>query len=410
MQLRPHFPVALSNLGNALRTLGDIVGAEPPLREAVRLMPTSPEARNNLGVLLVQTARWDEAIAEYHAAIAARPDYAEAHLNLALAYLACGDYERGWQEYEWRGKTRSARPPQIDAPRWDGTPRPGGTILICAEQGLGDTIHFVRYAALVRQRCQTVVLDCQQPVEALVRSCPGVDQIRQGPPPQPDAWVPMMSLPGLLGMPPTAALPPVPYLQPPAERIAYWRDELAAIPGCKVGIAWQGSPFHKGDRLRSVPLERFAPLAALPGIQLISLQKSPGIEQLTERAGSEWNILNLGARTGRGLEDAAAVMVHLDLLILVDTALAHAAGALGIPVWVAVPYAADWRWGREDATTIWYPTMRLFRQPHPGDWEPVFARITVELAAWSTATTPPTGIGPRSPVADENREPDGCAS
>jgi hypothetical protein len=160
--------------------------------------------------------------------------------------------------------------------------------------------------------------------------------------------------------------------------VAYWRDELAGVPGLRVGIVWQGSTAHKGDKLRSVPLARFAPLAAIPGVSLCSLQKGTGTEQLTEAAGL--GVVDLGSKIKPEMADAAALLTALDLVVAVDTAIVHLAGALGVPVWVAVPFAADWRWLRDREDTPWYPSMRLFRQPGPGAWDPVFGRLAVALA------------------------------
>ena len=198
---------------------------------------------------------------------------------------------------------------------------------------------------------------------------------------------PMMSLPGLLGLPPAATPAAPPYLTPPTDRVEYWRRELAADGGFRVGIAWQGSKVHKGDRHRSVPLTRFAGLAAVPGITLYGLQKGPGSEQLVDGLGAGLGVIDLGARTEPGMEDAAAALLALDLLVSVDTALVHLAGAVGAAAWVAAPFAADWRWGREGEATHWYPTVRLFRQPAPGEWGPVFDRLAAELAAAAAAKT-----------------------
>jgi len=382
LRLNPKLVSAHSNLGNTLRALDRVDEAEQSLREAIRLKPDYAEAHNNLGIVLVQMGRSKEAMTHYEEAIRIRPDYPEARLNRSLSWLAEGDFDRGWQEYEWRWKIRHIKPPPATVPRWDGSPLDGQAIMIASEQGLGDTINFVRYAQLVKARGGVVYVDCQEPLAGLLGSCPGVDRVvpRGTALPPHDFWAPLLSLPGLLGVPPNAATAPVPYLQPDPARVEFWRKELGPTDDLRVGIAWQGSKVHRGDRLRSVRLTRFAPLAAIPGVQLFSLQKGAGSEQLADPAAAEMGVVDLGARTAADMGDVAALMTSLDLLITVDTALAHVAGALGVPIWVAVATPSDWRWLQNREDTIWYPTMRLFRQPRRGDWDAVFGRLAVALA------------------------------
>lgn len=387
IRLNPKLATAHSNLGNALRSLGRIEDGVSSLREALRLRPNYPEAHNNLGIALVQMGRDDEGMKSYDEAIRMAPDYPEAHMNRSLAWLANGEFERGWPEYEWRWKVKPFKGKPEPGPRWDGSAIIDKTILVSAEQGLGDAIQFIRYAPLVKARGATVVIDSPVAIASLLATCPGVDKVvpRGQPGPKFDYYMPMLSLPGIFGVPPAAATATVPYFRPDPERVAFWRDELAAVPGLKVGIAWQGSKAHKGDKLRSVPLTRFAPLAAVPGVSLCSLQKGPGSEQLTEGAGPAMGIIDLGAKIASELADAAALMMNLDLIVSVDTAVIHLAGALGRPVWVALPSAADWRWLRSGDETPWYPTLRLYRQTMRGEWDAVFGRIAVSLAAASKA-------------------------
>lgn len=382
LRLRPGSPLALNNLGNALRSLDRLEEAEQVLRQAVRAQKQYPEAFNNLGITLVQQGKVQEGLTCYDEAIRQRPEYPEARMNRSLAWLGLGDYEQGWPEYEWRWKLRHGPRLQATAPIWDGKPLDGRTLLVYAEQGMGDTLHFIRYAGLVpRGSGGTVVVECQGPLCELVATCAGVDRVipRGQTLPPADAAAALMSLPRLLG---TGATIPngVPYLKTSPEAVERWQCELARIDGFKVGIAWQGSLQHKGDRIRSVPLSRFAPLAALPGVQLLSLQKGAGVEQLTNGPAASLGVMGLGARLADSFSDTAAAVLGLDLVVCVDTALAHAAGAVGAEIWVLVPFAADWRWLRERPDTPWYPTMRLFRQPRPGDWDTVFARVAAELA------------------------------
>jgi hypothetical protein len=270
-------------------------------------------------------------------------------------------------------------------PQWDGSPLEGRTILIHAEQGLGDTIQFIRYAPLVKRRGGTVIVECQPVLSQLLAGCPGIDRlIAQGSPlPAFDVHVPLLSLPRIFGTTLADVPAEVPYLFADAALIERWRDELAGVPGVKIGIAWQGNTRFPADCMRSIPLTHFAPLAQVDGVRLFSLQKGPGREQLAATA-AYLPVIDLADRLDEkagGFMDTAAVVKNLDLIITSDTAIAHLAGALGVPVWVGLALGADWRYllGREDSP--WYPTMRLFRQTRLGDWDGVFERIASELRA-----------------------------
>ncbi len=366
---------------------------------SVRLRPEHAEAHNNLGVLFEQLGRMDEAIAAYQEALRLKPDSPDTRKNLALGLLMRGEYDRGWAEYEWRWKTPVAPQRNFAQPRWDGRPLHGQAILLYAEQGLGDTIQFVRYAPLVKERGGVVLVECPSALEKLLHRCPGIDRVIVQGMPLPDFayQVPFLSLPGVFHTTPETVPAAVPYLSAEPARIEEWGRELAAavghvsyvpaanghvtnVPHIRIGIAWQGSQKYQGDAHRSVPLRAFAPLAELPGVRLISLQKGYGAEQLRDVPG-HWDIVDFGARLDAdgAFLDTAAILAHLDLVVTSDTAVAHLAGALGIEVWMAVSMAADWRWmrGREDSP--WYPTLRLFRQEQWGDWAGVFARMADEL-------------------------------
>jgi hypothetical protein len=234
----------------------------------------------------------------------------------------------------------------------------------------------------VKERGGIVVADSPEVLAKLLATCPGVDQVipRGQGLPKFDTYIQLMSLPGLFGIPPDARMAAPPYLTPPSDRVEFWRAELAGIDRLRVGIVWQGSKSHRGDRIRSVPLTQFAPLAAVPGVRLISLQKGAGIEQLEDPSASDMNVLDLGKRTAAGMEDTAALLANLDLLVSIDTSVAHLAGVLAKPAWVALPSAPDWRWLREREDTPWYPTMRLFRQRKAGGWDDVFGCLREALA------------------------------
>jgi tetratricopeptide (TPR) repeat protein len=380
LRLQPDCTAAHNNLGNALRDQGLMKEAESCYRRAVFHGPDFAAAHNNLGVVLGEQGRFDEAERCYQEALLL--NYHEARFHLAHLWLQLGDFERGWPMYEARWETRNFVKPSFAQPRWDGSDLAGRTLLIQAEQGLGDTIQFIRYAALAKRRGGRVVFQCQPALREVLKGCAGIDELvsQDAPLPAFDVHVPLLSLPGLLGTRLDNMPAETPYLTADASRVAHWRAVLAALdPGLRVGIAWQGSPAHRNDRRRSVPLAQFEPLARVPGVQLISLQVGPGAEQVAELAG-RWPIIDLGSRfDASSFADAAAVISGLDLLVSVDTALVHLAGALGRPAWVALSYAADWRWllGREDSP--WYPTVRLFRQAEPGQWPEVFERVAGAL-------------------------------
>jgi tetratricopeptide (TPR) repeat protein len=410
LKLQPDYADAQFNLGNAYRTLHRTEEAIACYQRVLAQQPDNSGARLNLGVALSEQGKLDEAVSVFEDLLKAKPNFAQAcnslgvtrlhqggvtdglaafeqglaiqpddpdtHLNRALSWLLLGDYEAGWVEYEWRWKLKRAMPCPYPQPLWDGTPMPNGTMFLWAEQGLGDTLQFVRYAALVKERVGTVLLDCPGPLRGLLVSCPGVDALAGSGAPLPpaDVQAPLLSLPRILGTTLDNVPASVPYLFADVSLQERWRERIGAARGLKVGIVWQGNPQFAGDHYRSVGLERFRALAAVPGVRLFSLQKGKGSEQLAEWAGAV-PITDLGSQISGDFRDTAAAMRELDLVISVDTAPAHLAGALGVRVWVLLPYNPDWRWllGREDSP--WYPSARLFRQRRWGDWDDVFACV-----------------------------------
>jgi tetratricopeptide (TPR) repeat protein len=353
VRLKPHSAQAHNTLGLALADLGRFAEAEAAYEAALRLDPKSADVLTNLGSAYKEQGRLDEALACYEMALWFEPGAASIHWNRALARLQMGDYARGWPEYEWRWRRRRTVPRRFAQPRWDGSPLDGRTILLYSEQGLGDTLQFVRYAPLVKERGGTVVLQCPGMLQPLLSSCPGIDRVvaEETAPPAFDVQIPLMSLPAVFGT--TVATVParVPYLAADPALIERWGTELRRYPGYKIGLAWQGNPNHRWDRHRSVPLGRASPLAGLGGVHLISLQQVHGLDQLDDCGGLP--IVRFGDDLD---EDAgafmgvAAIMAHLDLVITVDSALAHLAGALGIRTWTVLAAIADWRWmiDRED--------------------------------------------------------------
>jgi len=398
IEIQPDAFDALVNLGLVLSDQGRFDEAKESLDAAYKLQPDSAAVFQNLGINLGRQGRWDEAIEKYEQGLRLQPDFPRLHMNLAYALLCLGDYERGWPEHEWRLEWRDYPGCRVNREFWNGDDFQGRTILLHAEQGLGDTLQFIRFAPLVKARGGLVLVCCQSRLLRLVARCHGVDLAFDGSSLIPDCHIqaPLLSLPAILGTT-LATLPTrVPYLATDPVLVEHWRLELARLMGMEskaraetpsrsgngrparpflIGIAWQGSRSHRLDRWRSFPLAQFAPLAELPGVRLISLQTDDGLDQLAPLAG-RLPIIELNGRRERDFAETAAIMTHLDLVIAPDTAVAHLAGGLGVRVWVGLNSIGDWRWlvGREDSP--WYPTMRLFHQTTLGDWDGVFRRIT----------------------------------
>jgi tetratricopeptide (TPR) repeat protein len=381
LELKPDYAEAHNNLGNTLRDQGKPDEAAACARRALQWKPDLVEAHYNLGTALKDQGKLDEALACYHRALELKPDYTEAHLSRALTFFLAGDWQQGWSEYQWRWQTKDFIPRHFSQPLWNGEPLAGKTILLHAEQGLGDTIQFVRYAPIVRQCGATVIVECQQPLLGLLEGCPGMDRLigKGDDLPAFDVHAPLLSVPGILKTTLENVAATIPYLFPKPALIEQWRQRLMGLAGIKIGIAWQGNPKYRGDRFRSIPLRDFAPLAQVPGVRLISLQKGLGTEQLAE-VRNRFPVTELGSRL-QDFMDTAAVIRSLDLVIACDTAVAHLAGALGADVWVALPLAPDWRWLLDRSDSPWYPTMRLFRQRERGNWQGVFEQIAKALSA-----------------------------
>jgi tetratricopeptide (TPR) repeat protein len=392
LRLRPDWDEAHHNLGTALAEQGRLAEAEACYREALRLRPDHIDACGNLATALMGQGKAAEAAAVYQRVLEFKPDSPDAHLSRAMACLALGFWEEGWAEYEWRWRCPDFGTMPYTQPLWDGSPLAGRTILLHAEQGLGDTMLAVRYAPKVKERGGTVLLACPRALGRLLAGFPGVDRvIEQGADlPAFDCHAPLMGLPGIFRTTPETVPAEIPYLFADPALVEHWRREIAGRD-FRVGIAWQGNPRFKADRQRSIPLARFAPLAAVPGVRLFSLQKGAGSEQVRD---ASFPVVDLGPRLDEAagaFMDTAAVMKNLDLVISPDTAVTHLAGALGVPAWVALPYSAHWLWLMEREDTPWYPTLRLFRQRTWGNWEEVFERMAAALAQRAEA---PRAAGP----------------
>jgi tetratricopeptide (TPR) repeat protein len=383
LRLRPDWPEANTNLGLALAAVGRTSDARAAYERTLAARPDHALAHNGIGLVHQAHGDFATAAAHFDRAIALVPDFAQARANRAQLVLLHGDFERGWPEYEWRLNVPGHAIAGTAAPRWDGSRLDGRAILLRAEQGLGDTLQFVRFAPALAARGARVVVETQASIERIVRTCPDVTAVvpRGNPLPAHDLETPIASVPYRLGLTLDSIPRAVPYLAADPALAATAGRRIRRDGAFAVGIAWQGNPVFPQDCHRSMPLAHFAPLAAIPGVRLFSLQKGFGAEQL---AAAPFPVEDLGAAldtAGGAFTDTAAAMMALDLVVVSDSAVAHVAGALGRPVWVALPLAPDWRWllGRDD--TPWYPTMRLFRQRRLGEWDEVFARIARELAA-----------------------------
>ena len=392
--LRPDDPKPHDFRSRALRDLGRYDDALAAAERAVRLGPDDAGALNSLGNSLRMLGQVEAAADAYQRAIAATPNPGPMRFNLGICRLLAGDYAQGWPDYEYRWTTeRMARGKhRFQQPLWLGRePIAGRRILLHAEQGLGDTIQFCRYAPLVAAMGATVILGVQPDLRPLLSGLPDVEVIdRAVAPPIFEYHCPLLSLPLALGTTRETVPSGGPYLSVPPGHLAAWRDRLGPGGGKRIGIAWSGNRAHLADHHRSIPLDAFGPILSL-GYPLHALQKDLRAEDVTAFALA--GTIRFMGDDLRDFADTAALVARMDLVITVDTAVAHLAGALGRPVWLLLPFAPDWRWGLRADTTPWYPTMRLFRQPAPLDWETVIRRVRDALIAFMAADgeTPASG-------------------
>ena len=389
LAIRPDVSEVLNNRGIALTAAGRPSEAlESFISSAVR-GGTNADNHTNIGIVLKILGRHREAAASFGRALADKPEDPSAKFALAFLYLTLGEFALGWPLYEARFDVPALGNParHFSAPRWNGIePLAGKTLLVHAEQGLGDVIQFCRYLPLLAAQGASVVFEVMSSLKALLRSLPPAIRLvgRDEPLPRVDYYCPLLSLPLAFKTRLDTIPAQVPYLTAESERTATWMQRLQALPGLRVGIAWQGNLAVEKliwARGRSIPLAALEPLAQLPGVRLVSLQKGPGLEQLRNVPFAE-RIMDLSADLDRGPDaflDTAAVIAGLDLVISSDTSVAHLAGALGRPVWTVLAASPEWRWGLERSDSPWYPTMRLFRQTTDGDWTAVVAAIAEAL-------------------------------
>ncbi|HEX6441231.1 MAG TPA: tetratricopeptide repeat-containing glycosyltransferase family protein [Stellaceae bacterium] len=382
--LAPTVALYHRNIGEIYRVLGRLDEALIAGRRAAALAPDDVHCYHNLSVLHYHRLELDEAIACGEQALTLNPEFPGAHFGIAEAALLRGDFERGWDEYEWRLKLANAPPllPPTEQAQWDGNGL-DGTLLVVADQGYGDVVQFVRYLPWAAARCARLAVACSAELQPVVAQQLGdgllFDHWEKAPPFA--AFSPLSSLPRLAGTRPETIPAPVPYLTADPGKLAHWAERLdGLLPRGyrRIGIVWAGRPTHHNDRNRSAELKLFQPLTDLPGLALVSLQKGAAQSQI----GWHWGrapLVNLGPEL-RDYGDTMAVLQCLERVITVDTSVGHLAGAMGKDVWIMLPYAPDWRWLLDRDDSPWYPSVRLLRQGPDRRWEPVMARVVAEIA------------------------------
>ncbi len=367
-----------------------------------KLFPQNSKIIHNLGHAYKELGAIDTAIALFDKAIAKNPELAEAHVSRSMAYLKQGDFLRGWPEYEWRWQQGGLQARAFKQPLWNGEQLNGKRILLYAEQGLGDTFQFIRYAKIAKERGGYVIAQVQDPLIDILSLCPYIDKLvklyNYPDIPPFDYQAGIMSLPGIL----KTTVDTIPlangYLTARADLVQTWKEYFATDKQFKVGVCWQGNAYYKDTMLqvtvmyKSIKTSMLQPICDMPGVSVYSLQKMTGTDHPEDYPttlkvfGEQFDKDN-----GRFM-DTAAVIANMDLVITIDTSIAHLAAALGKPTWVLLPEPADWRWLLNRSDTPWYTSMKLFRQPTPGNWQPVLDTITAELAALIERTHDQTHI------------------
>jgi tetratricopeptide (TPR) repeat protein len=380
LEINPALAQANQNLGSLMRDPHRLEAAAENYRKAIREQPGDASLYVDLGNTLRDQEKFDEAIASFDAALKLKPDHAEAHFSKALVLLLKGELALGWEEYEWRWQ-REPQQRSFAAPQWDGRNLPDGDLLLYAEQGFGDTLQFIRYAPLAARRCRRVIVECRAELKSLVAAMPGVAQVvAPGEPlPQFAAHLPLLSLPRVFKTTLETIPAEVPYLRAEPEKLRAWRARLAADGDAfKIGLCWAGRPEYWDNNSRSAALDSLAPLGSVRGAVFYSLQKGSAAGEAA-RPPAGMTLQDFSAEL-RDFSDTAALVAALDLVITVDTSVAHLAGALGAPTWVMIPRPPEWRWLLAGERSPWYPTMRLFRQDSANDWRSVVERIARALS------------------------------
>ncbi len=396
IRLNPRYAEALSNLATLLSQRRDHTGAVDCLRRAIDLEPAKAALWNNLGVALDEKGERQEAIQAFRTCLKIDPGHAAARCGLGMSLLAQGDLREGFAAYEARWRRFDMPPRPFSQPLWQGEELGGKTLLLHAEQCLGDTLQFIRYAPLAAQRAGRLILECQPALKPLLASLQGVDELiacEHDPLPPFDAHLPLMSLPCAFATTLETVPSAVPYLKADAAMAEQFRRSFAAQPGLKVGIAWRGNAKYQGTDWRSPGIGILAALCHVPGVRFVCLQMG-GRAEFLEAFGQA--ALDLGHEVDAltpPFVETAALMEALDLVISSDTSVPHLAGALGRPTWLLLPYPAEWRWLEVRRDSPWYPSMRLFRQGQGEEWEAVGKRLAEELAEMANKLDSPVEKG-----------------
>jgi tetratricopeptide (TPR) repeat protein len=381
--LRSDYAEALYNLGGVRHEQYRVPEAMAAYRAALAIRPDHYKACNNLAKAHQDLGDIDAAIDWYRQALSIKPDYGEAHFNLATARLLTGDYLEAWEDYEWRFQRsdwRRVYPRRFDKPCWNGESFVGRTLLVHCEQGFGDMFQFARYVPMVKARGGTVILETRQALFRLFEGLPGVDRLVLFSQDHPstvdfDSYVPLLSLPGIFRTSLDTIPGQVPYLKAEPSKVRQWRSRIAGAE-LRVGLVWAGTAT---DPRRASPLAWFAPLSSIEGIRIFGLQKGPAADLLETEGPPKGMLIDNIGREFEDFRDTAAAIENLDVLVTIDTSVAHLAGALGKPVYLLLPDVPDWRWMLTRDDSPWYPTMRLFRQETAGDWGPPLTRIARRL-------------------------------
>jgi hypothetical protein len=385
IKLRPGNASWYAHLASLCRATYRMDQALAAGQESVRLEPANADNLVNLSLIFVDVDDRDRAIACLLRALGQKHDHADGHLALAQNLLSMGNFAPGWLEYEWRNETEAGKNtmPKMTSAHWNGMPIPKGRILLVGDQGYGDTIQFARYIPKVATLCEEVVLGCSAEMGPILQNIPGVTQYchRWNDVPGHAAHCRLSTLPYLFQTNLQTIPSQVPYLKPDPARVAAWREKFITLlpPGRRIGLAWTGRPTHPNDRRRSLPLARLRPIAeAVPDATFVSLQKPMPASDLATMAHFR-GMIDLSAEL-TDFGETAAVIENLDMIVTVDTAMGHLAGALAKPAWIMLPKAADWRWMLDRSDSPWYPTVRLFRQGYPGAWDAVLHQVAGALA------------------------------
>ena len=394
LSINPNYPEALSNLGYILQEQGNLEGAITSYRKALSIKSNYLDALNNLGGALQEQGDLEGAIVSYRKSLSINPRHPDTHFNLSYILLLSGDYDNGWKDYEWRFHKKKASKPHahLQVEQWNGHNHSSGEkLILVSEQGLGDTLQFMRYIPYLRSMGMDVSFCAQPKLHDLIQSSEITTALYT--PEEANTitigkWLPLLSLPGYLNVRPDNPLIDTPYIKVPKQKILEWKQKLAAEKRPIIGINWQGNPQIEKTTLadRSLPLSSFAPIIETTRVSLLSLQKGFGSEQLTDCSflhrfvGCQGEISQIW-----DFVETAAIILNCDLIITSDTAVAHLAGGLGKPTWLLLRNVPDWRWGIAGETSFWYPSMRLFRQRERSNWPEVMQRVATALESFASS-------------------------